>query len=58
VDRDGLRPDLSFIDEAGGPNHLGIIWQDLSMLDRPDYAAVQDGDRIVGRLSLAWSCPR
>lgn len=41
VDRAKLRPDFSFIDDAGDV----IIWEHLGMLDRPDYAAGWDWKR-------------
>jgi len=41
VDKDKLRPDFSFIDDAGDL----IIWEHLGMLDRPDYAAGWDWKR-------------
>jgi hypothetical protein len=41
ADKDKLRPDFSFIDDAGDL----IIWEHLGMLDRPDYAAGWDWKR-------------
>lgn len=41
VDKDKLRPDFSFIDDAGDL----VIWEHLGMLDRPDYAAGWDWKR-------------
>jgi hypothetical protein len=41
VDPDRLRPDFSFIDDAGNV----IVWEHLGMLDRPDYAAGWDWKR-------------
>ena len=41
VDQDRLRPDFSFIDDAGDV----ILWEHLGMLDRPDYAAGWDWKR-------------
>ena len=41
VDPDRLRPDFSFIDDAGDV----IIWEHLGMLDRPEYAQGWDWKR-------------
>lgn len=41
VDPDRLRPDFSFIDDAGDI----VIWEHLGMLDRPDYVAGWDWKR-------------
>lgn len=41
VDSERLRPDFSFIDDAGDV----ILWEHLGMLDRPDYAAGWDWKR-------------
>lgn len=41
VDDDRLRPDFSFVDDAGDV----IIWEHLGMLDRQDYAAGWDWKR-------------
>lgn len=41
VDPDKLRPDFSFIDDAGDV----ILWEHLGMLDRTDYAAGWDWKR-------------
>jgi hypothetical protein len=41
VDMDRLRPDFSFIDDAGDV----VLWEHLGMLDRPDYAAGWDWKR-------------
>ena len=41
IDKDKLRPDFSFVDDAGDV----IIWEHLGMLDRPDYAAGWDWKR-------------
>jgi ATP-dependent exoDNAse (exonuclease V) alpha subunit len=41
VDPDHLRPDFSFIDDAGDV----IIWEHLGMLDRPEYAEGWDWKR-------------
>jgi len=41
VDPDRLRPDFSFIDDAGDV----IIWEHLGMLDRPGYAEGWDWKR-------------
>lgn len=41
ADDDRLRPDFSFIDDAGDV----IVWEHLGMLDRPDYAAGWDWKR-------------
>ena len=41
VDNHRLRPDFSFIDDAGDI----IIWEHLGMLDRPDYAGGWDWKR-------------
>lgn len=41
VDQDRLRPDFSFVDDAGDL----IVWEHLGMLDRPDYAAGWDWKR-------------
>ena len=41
VDSDRLRPDFSFIDDAGDV----IIWEHLGMLDRPGYAEGWDWKR-------------
>jgi hypothetical protein len=41
VDKDRLRPDFSFIDDAGDV----VLWEHLGMLGRPDYAAGWDWKR-------------
>lgn len=41
TDKDKLRPDFSFIDDAGDV----IIWEHLGMLDRPDYREGWDWKR-------------
>ena len=41
VDNDRLRPDFSFIDDAGDV----ILWEHLGMLDRPGYAEGWDWKR-------------
>lgn len=41
VDKDKLRPDFSFVDDAGDV----ILWEHLGMMDRPDYAAGWDWKR-------------
>jgi hypothetical protein len=41
VDPDRLRPDFSFIDDAGDV----IVWEHLGMLDRPEYAEGWDWKR-------------
>lgn len=41
IDPDRLRPDFSFIDDAGDV----IVWEHLGMLERPDYQAGWDWKR-------------
>jgi hypothetical protein len=41
VDQDRLRPDFSFVDDAGDV----IVWEHLGMMDRPDYATGWDWKR-------------